>query len=95
MMTDWYDDWKKKSEAYKPAKETDQGVLWLKQMALMSPHFKEVREGKSNVSEAFLNACMQMAYDMGTQRIDEKSYDRGYQTAWNEVADKLGFELKE
>ena len=91
-MADWYDKWKKESENYKPAAETAQNVLWLKQMALMSPHFKEKREeGKKNVTEAFLNSCMQLAYERGIQYVDMDSYDRGYEAAWGVVAEKLGF----
>lgn len=91
-MTDWYDQWKKKAQAYKPAKETAQNVLWLKQMALMSDHFKHLKDDpKHNVSEAFLNACMQLAYDSGSQYVDQKSYDRGYAQARREIAETLGF----
>jgi len=91
-MTDWYDDWKKKSEAYKP-NEPDQGVLWMKQMALMSPHFKELRdrENKISVNEHWMNAFGQMCYDMGTQRIDDRSYEMGYAKARKDIADLLGF----
>ena len=91
-MTDWYDNWKKQSEQYKPSSETAQNVLWLKQMALMSPHFKQVRDaGKENVTESFLNACMQLAYERGTQYVDQNSYERGYEAAMQAVAEKLGF----
>lgn len=94
-MSDVYEKWKKDSEKYQPPKETEQHVLFLKQMALMSPHFKNLREGKEIVTESFLNACMQMAYDRGCARIEERSLEVGYEKAWKEVADKLGFEYGE
>jgi len=94
-MTDWYEKWKKESVNYKPSEETSQAVLWLKQMALMSPHFEEVKGGKDIVSESFLNACMQLAYDRGRQNIDQESYDRGWDDARKDVAKSLGFNYED
>lgn len=91
-MSDFYAKWKKDSEAYKPSPETDQHVLYLKQMALMSPHFKEARDGTPLVSEKFLNACMQLAYLRGSARVEQSSYEKGYEAAMQEVARKLGFD---
>jgi hypothetical protein len=89
----WYDEWKKKAQEYKPCGEIDQGVLWLKQMGLMSDHFKDIREqGKPNITEAFLNHMMQYAYDMGCRAIDERSYENGRWSMWKEVCEKLGVE---
>ena len=89
-MTDFYENWKKQSEAYKP-KEVDQGVLWLKQMALMSPHFKELRDDPKQISvnERWMNAFGQMCYDLGRTNIDQDSYDQGFNAAWQEVAKRL------
>ena len=89
-VMDFYEKWKEESKAYKPKKETAQHVLWLKQMALMSPHFEESRKGKDIISEPFLNACMQMAYDRGRELIDERSFRLGKAAAMKEVAEKLG-----
>ena len=92
-MTSFYDEWKKKSEEYKPSKETDQSVLWLKQMAIMSPHFKElyVAEPQIKFNEMWVNAFGQMCYDMGTKCIDKYSYNKG---RWDErvkIMKSLGF----
>lgn len=91
----FYEEWQKKSKEYKP-KSVDQGVLWLKQMALMSPHFKDLRDAPNPISfsELWINAFGQMCYDLGLNRIDENSYERGYNDAMLSVATKLGMEYE-
>jgi hypothetical protein len=90
-MADFYEEWKAQAKAYKP-KEVTQSTLWLKQMALMSPHFEPIKNSDDAhlINEKFLNSCMQLAYDQGATRIDEESYNRGYDKAMQDVAEKLG-----
>lgn len=73
--------WKQTAETVKPAKEITQGVLWIKQMGLMSSHFETIREGKALVSEAFLNQMMQLAWDAGRKDIDDRSFRAGQNAA--------------
>ena len=97
-MSIWYDEWKAKAQAYRPVKEIDQSVLWLKQMGMMSEHFKEMRypiDAKYNITEAFLNQMMQLAYNQGHKTIDERSFGEGRLSMWNEIMNKLGIEEKD
>lgn len=89
-MSDFYDKWRKQAESYKPKKETDQNVLWLKQMAIMSPHFKHLDEGNKIITEAMLNACMQLCYDQATELIEERSFNAGRESYREELAEQLG-----
>ena len=95
-MSSFYEKWKEESKNYKP-QAPDQGVLWLKQMAMMSPHFQELRNGESKISinEHWMNAFGQMCYDLGYKRMDERSFDAGYRKAMQDVAEKLGFSYEE
>lgn len=94
-MSEFYEQMRKDAENYKPAKEISQNVLYYKNMALMSPHFKDIREEKPEcISEPLLNACMQLAYEKGRTGIEQASYDRGYYKAWQEVAEKLGMQYE-
>jgi hypothetical protein len=63
-------------------------------MAILSPHFKELRDSQSKiqVNELWMNALCQMCYELGSKAVDKTSYDAGYEAAMKEVANKLGFE---
>ena len=97
-MSDWYDEWKAKAQAYRPVKDIDQNVLWLKQMGIMSEHFKEMcnpTDAKYNITETFLNQMMQLAYNQGHKTVDERSFEKGRQSMWDEIMNKLGVEEKD
>jgi len=94
MITSFYDEWRKKAQEYKPAKEIAQNVLWLKQMGIMSEHFKKIDVGNKIITEAFLNHMMQLAYDMGCKAIEERSYEAGRESMWKEVLEKLGVDYE-
>jgi hypothetical protein len=69
--------------------EISQRVLYLKQIALQAPSCKEWRDGKSIVSEHFLNCVAQLCYDDGRASVEKRSYEQGWDDAMTSIEEKV------
>ena len=94
MKDDFFSEMKEQSKKYFP-EEPSQTVLRLKLLAKKVEFCLHTLKKQRNVEEAFLNACMQLAYNEGAKAIDQKSFEKGKEFVMREVAKKLGFSYDE